>query len=113
VVLAIVNVHGINMLCLAGAGFFILGGQGGLNNLTAGLYDTEIRGTAVGFMLGVGRTGGVLGPYVSGLIQQRWPGSMALFASLGLAALLGGLSVLFVRQGGVHEADIHGVRPAR
>jgi AAHS family 4-hydroxybenzoate transporter-like MFS transporter len=103
-VLALVNLHWLNVLCLAGAGFFIVGAQGGLNNFTAGLYDTEIRGTAVGFMLGFGRVGAVLGPYISGLLQQTIPGSSALFASLGLAVLLGALSVLFVRSGRADNA---------
>ena len=35
-VLALVNLHWLNVLCLAGAGFFIVGAQGGLNNFTAG-----------------------------------------------------------------------------
>jgi AAHS family 4-hydroxybenzoate transporter-like MFS transporter len=103
-VLALVNLHWLNVLCLAGAGFFIVGAQGGLNNFTAGLYDTEIRGTAVGFMLGFGRIGAVLGPYISGLLQQAIPGSSVLFASLGLAVLFGALSVLFVRSGRTDNA---------
>jgi MFS family permease len=103
-VLAMVNLHWLNLVGLAGAGFFIVGAQGGLNNFAAGLYDTEIRGTAVGFMLGFGRVGAVLGPYISGLLQQAFPGFFALFASLGVAVLLGAFSVLFVRLGRVDDA---------
>lgn len=80
---------------MGAAGFFILGGQGALNNLTAVWYDTEVRGTAVGTMLGFGRLGGTLGPYVTGWLQQLVPGSSILFAVIAAAALIGACMVLF------------------
>jgi MFS transporter, AAHS family, 4-hydroxybenzoate transporter len=52
-------------------------------------FETQVRGTAVGMMLGVGRLGGVLGPYATGFLQQIHPGSAVLFLAIGLASLLG------------------------
>ena len=75
------------------AGFGVLGGQGGLNNLTAVWYDTRIRSTAVGTMLAVGRAGAIIGPYAIGLLQQSTGGSNAGFLAIGIAALLGALSI--------------------
>jgi AAHS family 4-hydroxybenzoate transporter-like MFS transporter len=69
-----------------------------LNNFTASIYDTEVRGTGVGMMLGVGRLGGVLGPYATGVIQQMAPGSRGLFGAIGTAVLLGAGAVLFSRE---------------
>jgi len=80
---------------VGGAGFCLLGGQNVLNNFTAASYDTEVRGTAVGMMLGVGRAGGILGPYVTGLLQQRTPGTAGLFVAIGAASLIGGIAILF------------------
>lgn len=96
-VLALVNIHAVNVVCVGAAGFFILGGQGGLNNLTASWYGTGVRGSAVGTMLGIGRIGGVLGPYVTGLLQQLVPGSAILFAAISAAALVGACMILLAK----------------
>ena len=61
--LVLFNFHLLNVICVGAAGFCILGGQNVLNNFTAASYDTEVRGTGVGMMLGVGRAGGILGPF--------------------------------------------------
>ncbi len=94
-ILALVNVHALNLICVGAAGFCILGGQNVLNNFTATAYETEVRGTAVGWMLGVGRAGGVLGPYVTGLLQQHTQGTGILFAAIGAACLVGCGAILF------------------
>lgn len=93
--LALFNVHMLNVICVGAAGFCILGGQNVLNNFTAASYDTEVRGTGVGMMLGVGRAGGILGPYVTGLLQQHTPGTTGLFVAIGTASLVGGLAIAF------------------
>lgn len=105
-ILALANYHSLNVLCVAGAGFCILGGQGALNNFSAAWYDTEIRGTAVGMMLGVGRFGGVLGPWATGMLQQIAPGSAVLFAAIGIAVLIAGCTVLIARPGSPKQARI-------
>ena len=87
----------VDLIGVAVGGFFILGGQGALNNLTAHWYETEVRGTAVGMMLGIGRIGGILGPYVTGALQQTTRGSSALFLAIGLAALVGVGAIVFAR----------------
>ena len=80
---------------MGAAGFCILGGQNILNNFTAASYDTEVRGTAVGMMLGVGRAGGILGPFITGLLQQHTPGTAGLFVAIGAASFIGGCAILF------------------
>ena len=94
-ILVLVNVHALNVICVGAAGFCILGGQNVLNNFTAASYDTEVRGTAVGMMLGVGRAGGILGPFITGLLQQHTPGTAGLFVAIGAASLIGGIAILF------------------
>jgi len=96
--LALVNSHVLNIVCVGMAGFCILGAQNVLNNYTASIYDTEIRGTGVGMMLGVGRLGGILGPYTTGWIQQMTGGSVGLFAAIAVAVLCGAGMILLARQ---------------
>jgi MFS family permease len=94
-ILVLVNVHVLNIICVGAAGFCILGGQNVLNNFTAASYDTEVRGTAVGMMLGVGRAGGILGPFITGLLQQHTSGTAGLFVAIGAASLVGGIAIVF------------------
>lgn len=56
-----------------GAGVCILGGQLGANALAALVYPTSSRATGVGWALGVGRIGSVVGPVLGGfLLSLDW-----------------------------------------
>jgi len=50
------------------AGLFVVGTQFGLNALAGSSYPTFIRSTGVGWALGVGRVGSILGPVVGGIL---------------------------------------------
>jgi AAHS family 4-hydroxybenzoate transporter-like MFS transporter len=107
-ILALVNLHALNVVLVGAAGFGILGGQNILNNFTAASYDTEVRGTAVGMMLGVGRFGAILGPFITGWLQQLHPGSFGLFIAIGVAVLFGAGAIGFARPRPtrqVHDGD--------
>lgn len=55
------------------AGFAVIGGQPAINALAASYYPTELRTTGVGWSLGVGRIGSVIGPVIGGqLIALNW-----------------------------------------
>ena len=69
-----VNGHVFNFAIVAIAGFCVIGAQHVLNNFTANSYETGFRASGVGMELGVGRVGGILGPYVIGLLQQATGG---------------------------------------
>lgn len=77
-----------NVVAIAAAGFFLIGGQFMLNNVCAMTYPVEARGTGIGYMLGVGRIGGILGPYLGGVTLGAVGGTDALFV---LAAITGAL----------------------
>ena len=54
-------------------GFFVLGGFVGLYMVATRLYAIEIRSTGVGWGIGAGRFGAILGPYLGGiLITAQW-----------------------------------------
>jgi AAHS family 4-hydroxybenzoate transporter-like MFS transporter len=78
------------------AGWFIIGGQGGINALAAILYPTEMRATGVGWALGAGRVGSVFGPALGGyVLEEHWtatsiflvgaiPPAIAALATIGV-----------------------------
>jgi AAHS family 4-hydroxybenzoate transporter-like MFS transporter len=75
--IALLAFGGTNLtVLLVGAalsGFGVVGAQIGCNALTAAVYPTNIRATGVGWALGVGRIGAIVGPLVGGvLLAQGW-----------------------------------------
>ena len=51
-------------------GFAVIGGQPAINAMAANYYPTEYRTTGVGWSLGVGRIGSVVGPVLGGWLMQ-------------------------------------------
>src|SRR5690242_10339095 len=51
-----------------GAGAAIIGSQLGANAMVAGLYPARIRSTGIGWALGIGRVGAIVGPVVGGTL---------------------------------------------
>ena len=79
-----------------GAGFFIVGSQGGANALSAAYYPTALRSTGVGWALGIGRIGSIVGPWVGGLILSfEWKTS-SLFLTAAAPALLSSAAALIM-----------------
>lgn len=91
--LVFVNGHIFNFTVVAVAGFCVIGAQHVLNNFTANSYETGFRASGVGMELGVGRVGGILGPYVIGLLQQMTGGPEAVFWAISGAAVLAGFVI--------------------
>jgi len=56
-----------------------VGAQNCNNGIAAKFYPTEIRATGVGWALGVGRIGSILGPSVGGLLQATGLGISTIF----------------------------------
>ncbi len=69
-----------------------------LNNFTAQPYDTELRASAVGTELGIGRVGAILGPFLIGLLQQVFHRPGAVFIAIGCAALVAGMAILLLAR---------------
>lgn len=81
------------------AGFCVIGGQTASNALAAEFYPTAIRSTGVGWALGIGRIGSIIGPFIGGWLLLSvsdirhvfWaaaiPPVLAACAALGAAAI--------------------------
>ncbi|HXP31530.1 MAG TPA: MFS transporter [Stellaceae bacterium] len=74
------------MLTTFGAGFCVVGGQNSANALAAIFYPTAMRATGVGWSLGIGRIGAILGPLIGGLLLSlHWSnGALFLFGAVPL-----------------------------
>jgi AAHS family 4-hydroxybenzoate transporter-like MFS transporter len=56
------------------AGFCVAGGQHGANAHAGQFYPTFMRATGIGWAMGIGRIGSVLGPLLLGeLLKAHWP----------------------------------------
>lgn len=84
-------------LLLAGAllSFFNLGAWGGVYAYTPELYPTEARATGVGFAAAFGRVGGVLGPFMVGMLVAANVSLSTIFAIFFVSILIGVAAVLF------------------
>ena len=90
------NSHAMTALVTCIAGFAVLGVQFG-NNACAGLiYPTEARSNGVGFALGIGRLGAIIGPLVGAeLIARKTPVS-ELFGWASLPMIVGAVAAVAV-----------------
>ena len=76
-------------------GWCIVGGQPGMNAFAATFYPTYLRSTGVGWALGVGRVGAIVGPYIGGaMIGAKWT-SQQLFWAAAVPAVISAVT-LFV-----------------
>ena len=94
------------------AGFAVLGAQFGNNAASGLLYPTAIRARGVGWALGIGRFGSIVGPLIGGvLIGMKLPlQRLFLLATVpmlvGLIASIGVAYLCYRRLGGLHLDDI-------
>lgn len=74
----------ILMLASACAGGIVIGGQMAMNAVTASFYPDEVRATGVGWALGVGRVGSIIGPLAGSIaIDAHWQGTTPLLLATG------------------------------
>lgn len=80
--------HDIVLACAAGfgIGFFLSGGGFLLYALSTELYPSQVRGTGVGFLVGLGRLGAVAGPLLAGALLTG--GGNAIVVMLAMVPLI-------------------------
>ena len=69
------------------AGVAILGGQPGINALATSVYPTQLRATGVGWCLGIGRAGSIVGPMAAAqlIAHHSTNGILFIFAAIPAA----------------------------
>ncbi|WP_199540986.1 MFS transporter [Paraburkholderia kururiensis] len=84
-------------VAVASTGFFMFGSQAVLNNYQAMCYRTEVRGTGIGIAIGLNRVGGILGPFIVGLVVSINPDPSYTFGVFCAAAALSALVIALGR----------------
>lgn len=79
-------------------GWCIVGGQPGMNAFAATFYPTYLRSTGVGWALGIGRVGAIVGPYIGGvMIGAKWT-SQQLFWAAAVPAFISAATLLILTR---------------
>ena len=96
--MAYANSFALMMTATLILGITIQGGQAGLNALAASYYPTAVRSTGVGWALGIGRVGSIVGPMLAGiLVSLDWTPAQIFLAGT-IPALIAALAVLASRM---------------
>jgi MFS transporter, AAHS family, 4-hydroxybenzoate transporter len=99
--IALIGQPGLSLLILITvvfiAGIGIVGGQAGVNALSATYYPTDLRSTGIGAGLGIGRIGSIIGPTLGEYMRKEWPVHQ-LFYAAAIPALVAALVLLFFRS---------------
>lgn len=78
-------------------GYFIFGAIIGLYSIAPNLYGTSVRNTGMGWAIGVGRFGAIIGPSAAGLLLARgWSGAQCFYA-FGIPLLIAMAAVLLLQ----------------
>jgi AAHS family 4-hydroxybenzoate transporter-like MFS transporter len=99
------------MVCTFFAGGGVIGGQTGANALAASFYPTYIRSTGVGWALGIGRIGSIVGPVFGGIMLSMHLPLTTVFLAAAIPSLIGSTAIFLMgrTQAGVSANDVVGV----
>jgi len=86
------------------SGVCVVGGQTGANALAAECYPTALRSTGVGWSLGIGRIGSIIGPLMGGALLPAQGGAMRAFTVAAALILIAGIAA-FLASGAHVEAS--------
>ena len=100
--IALIGRPGISLAALFAAvtvaGLCIVGGQPAVNALAASYYPTSLRSTGIGWSLGIGRIGSILGPTLGGeLIRRQWSNA-SIFATVAVPAVVSAMLIFLMRR---------------
>jgi AAHS family 4-hydroxybenzoate transporter-like MFS transporter len=84
-------------LLLMATGFGVIGGQVGITTLASMIYPVAMRSTGLGWALGVGRVGSIVGPTIGGLMLATGLDAKHVYFVCIVPALVGALAVTLLR----------------
>lgn len=76
------------------AGVTVMGTQLGLNAVIAAFYPSTLRATGLGWALGIGRVGSIVGPLLVGFVVAAQWSLESIFTSLAVPALIAAAAML-------------------
>ena len=80
------------------AGLFVVGGQAGANAFVGNFYPSHVRATGIGWALGIGRLGTILGSYVVGLLITAGAEAHTLFELCAVPGLFAAFAIWLVAR---------------
>jgi len=88
--------RGLLLVMAAAAGLGALGTQNLVNSYVARYHEPRLRGTALGFSLGVGRLGAIAGPLYLAAVTVLFPSPAAGFYAFVVPAVLGAVVIALI-----------------
>jgi benzoate transport len=82
------------------AGLFVIGGQAAANAFVGNYYPSHVRASGIGWALGIGRLGTILGSYVTGMMIEAGATPHTLFEISAIPGLCGAAAIWFVARKG-------------
>ena len=76
------------------AGWCVVGSQPGINAFEADYYPTYLRSTGIGWGLGIGRAGAIVGPVLAGIAMGRHWSTRDIFLAAAVPALISAIAML-------------------
>jgi AAHS family 4-hydroxybenzoate transporter-like MFS transporter len=80
------------------AGWCVVGSQPGINAFEAEYYPTYLRSTGIGWGLGIGRAGAIVGPMLGGIAMSMKWSTRDIFLAAAVPALISAIAVLSMRR---------------
>lgn len=113
----VVDNHALLMFSAALVGFGVVGGQGGMHAIASRIYPTSMRSTGMGWGLGIGRIGSIVGPLIGGILLTLHWEPKALLELGAIPPLLAAcaaflLSLTFSRRKGRTAPEAEQKQPA-
>lgn len=96
--------------CVCLSGVTMMGGQIGLNATPGLIYPTSVRSTGVGWALGIGRIGSVIGPALGGILLTYQLSTPLIFAAASVPVLMCSACLLLLAR--VQARAGRGAQPA-
>lgn len=79
-------------------GFFVQGGFNGIWPILSRIYPSNIRATGVGFTVGIGRFGAILGPLIFGILSDNGFTIKSLLILFSIPLLIMGACILNIKS---------------
>jgi MFS transporter, AAHS family, 4-hydroxybenzoate transporter len=100
---AVIGVTAAMLASVFLTGVAIIGGQPGINALAATYYPTTLRSTGIGWSLGMGRFGSVIGPLLGGVLLHFDWSVQAVFMAASIPAFVSLVSIIMIHRS-THES---------
>jgi AAHS family 4-hydroxybenzoate transporter-like MFS transporter len=85
----------VALLCLVAfsVGLFVVGASNGLLSIAAAVYPTRVRSSGLGWAMGMGRVGQLVGPVLVGLMVSAQSSSSAIFMAASIPCVIAAVFV--------------------